>query len=266
MFSAAGKGERRNLRGSARLSSKMSGKLPRLRALRPRQQRMKPHIVTDDMTRGKPEGNLKAVTNEETIDVKKCDSRRIVEDAKMIELNELDIDRHGDDDDDDGDDDDENEDENEDEDTLTMTAIATEEDEEIIPEGDVNVDIDVTVKSEEMNDLQTYEQTSYECKNCEPSKTLPNIEAYLEHLRKEHKQKVRILFFPSKFFFKFCALVFVFPLFFVFFHIAVFQTEDTHSCRDSVLKIEKYSTTLNYHACAGKVVFIVVRYFVVAAF
>jgi len=240
MFSAAGKGERRNLRGSARLSSKMSGKLPRLRALRPRQQRTKAHVVNDDTTRGRPEGNLKAVTNEEVIDVKKCDSRRIVEDAKMIELNELDIDRQGDDDDDD-----ENEDENEDEDTLTMTAVATEEDEEIIPEGDLNVDIDVTVKSEETNDFQAYEQTSYECKNCEPPKTLPNVEAYMEHLRKEHKQKVRIRFSLSRFILNFCALVFVFPLFFVFFHIAVFQTEDTRSCRDSVLKTGKYSTALN---------------------
>ncbi|KAG7205209.1 hypothetical protein KM043_018295 [Ampulex compressa] len=31
---------------------------------------------------------------------------------------------------------------------------------------------------------------SYECKTCKPPKILPNIKAYLEHLKKDHKQKV----------------------------------------------------------------------------
>lgn len=119
--------------------------------------------------------------------MKRCgDSRRIAEDARMAELNEMDVDHRGDDDDDD---DDNDENENGDEDVLTMTAVAADEDEEMMPDGDV----DVTIKPEET--LETsYEQASYECKNCEPPKTLPNVEAYFEHLRKQHKQKVRMPF------------------------------------------------------------------------
>ncbi|EZA49616.1 uncharacterized protein LOC105284532 isoform X2 [Ooceraea biroi] len=181
MFSAAGKGERRNLRGSARLSSKMSGRLPRLRALRPRppqQQREKAHVVADDATRGKPEGNLKAATSEEAIDAKRCDSKKIVEDAKATssESNEMDVDYH--------DDDDEEDNENEDEDALTMTA----EEEETITD-DVDDDDDEAAKPEETSERETSVKSFYECEICEPPKTLLSIEAYLEHLQKEHKQK-----------------------------------------------------------------------------
>lgn len=63
MFSTYNKSERRNLRGSARLSSKMSGKLPRLRALRPRQQRGK--AATAETATHKSEGNLKEGTDKE---------------------------------------------------------------------------------------------------------------------------------------------------------------------------------------------------------
>lgn len=31
---------------------------------------------------------------------------------------------------------------------------------------------------------------SYECKTCKPPKPLPSLKAYLDHLKKEHKQKV----------------------------------------------------------------------------
>lgn len=36
---------------------------------------------------------------------------------------------------------------------------------------------------------------NYECKTCKPSKPLSNLKAYLDHLKKEHKQKVQYLRF-----------------------------------------------------------------------
>jgi len=180
MLPAAGnKGERRNLRGSARLSSKMSGRPPRLRALRPRSRQQR---TRTDATR-RSEGNLKgAASREEELDAKRCDEEeeKKTEDAgKTTDMegtamaNEMDVD-------DDNDDDDEEEE-------VTMTAITDEGNQEATPDdGDDVVDVDIEMRSEG----ETIEQASYECKSCKPPKTLPDIKAYFEHLRKEHKYKV----------------------------------------------------------------------------
>lgn len=181
MLPAAGnKGERRNLRGSARLSSKMSGRPPRLRALRPRSRQQR---TRTDATR-RSEGNLKgAASREEELDAKRCDEEeeKKPEDAgKTADMegpamaNEMaermDVD-------DDNDDDDEEEE-------VTMTAITDEGNQEATPDDVVDVDIEMRSEGE------TVEQASYECKSCKPPKTLPDIKAYFEHLRKEHKYKV----------------------------------------------------------------------------
>jgi len=186
MFPAAGKGERRSLRGSARLSSKMSGKLPRLRALRPRPQHQRrartEHVAdVDDATTPRPEGNLKeaAESHEVEHDAKKGEDTGAS--GTVSKANEMD------------------EDDNDDELTMTV-ADADEEDEEETLDGDVDVDVDididvdvdVAVSSEETVDVETNERAPYECKTCEPSKTLPSIRAYFAHLRKEHKYKVSV--------------------------------------------------------------------------
>ncbi|XP_039307735.1 uncharacterized protein LOC105193539 isoform X3 [Solenopsis invicta] len=81
MFPAAGKGERRSLRGSARLSSKMSGRPPRLRALRPRaqhQRRGKTESQASDATTPRSEGNLKraAASHEVEHNAKRYDAKK----------------------------------------------------------------------------------------------------------------------------------------------------------------------------------------------
>ncbi|XP_020288618.1 zinc finger protein Xfin-like isoform X2 [Pseudomyrmex gracilis] len=163
MFSAASKGERRNLRGSARFSSKMSGRLSRLRALRPRsqQQRVRTAVIAD-ATR-KLEANLKEMTTsheEENTVAKKCDLKRTEKGADIANtVSEMD--------------------DNDDDDELTM--ITTEKNEEAVR------DDDIAINSEETTNFETSQQDSYECKSCKPSKTLPNMTAYLEHLQKEHK-------------------------------------------------------------------------------
>lgn len=185
MFSAAGKGERRSVRGSARLSSKMSGRLPRLRALRPRpqhQRRARTDAVAVDATTLRPQGNLKgaAASHEVEHDAKRYDAKKGEDTAGAVsKAREMD------------------EDDNDEE--LTMTTVADvdeeEEEEETILDGnvDVDVDVDVALNTEETIDVEANEQASYECKTCEPSKTLPSIKAYFEHLRKEHKYKVKLL-------------------------------------------------------------------------
>ncbi|KAG5327171.1 Z585A protein, partial [Pseudoatta argentina] len=190
MFPAAGKGERRSLRGSARLSSKMSGKLPRLRVLRPRQQHQRrarttePVAVVDAATSAtpRPEGNLKgAVTSHEVEhDAKRNDAKKgedtfasgaMTADTAVSKTSEMD------------------EDDNDSE--LTMTAV----DEEATTSLDGNIDIDVdvdiavAVNSEETINIDTNERASYECKTCKPPKMLSSIKAYFEHLRKDHKYK-----------------------------------------------------------------------------
>ncbi|KAL6436369.1 hypothetical protein ACFW04_004711 [Cataglyphis niger] len=192
MLPAAGKGERRNLRGSARLSSKMSGRPPRLRALRPRSQQQQ--RTRTDVTR-RSESNLKETASheeeeeeeEEELDAKRCDEEeKKAEDAgKMTDTvstdmaNEMNVD-----------------DEDEDEvDEVTMTAITDERNEETTPDNgdivdvDIDVDVDIEVRTEGGTMETTNEQASYECKSCKPHITLPDIKAYLEHLRKEHKYK-----------------------------------------------------------------------------
>lgn len=225
---AGNKGERRNLRGSARLSSKMSGRPPRLRALRPRSQQQR---TRTDATR-RSEGNLKvAASREEELDAKRCD-----EEEKKAEVagktttdmegttmaNEMDV----------VDDDDDNDDEEEEE--VTMTAITNEGNQEPTPDdGDDVVDVDIEMRSEGETIEMANEQASYECKSCKPSKMLPDIKAYFEHLRKEHKCKVSPAkgrpFLPRpdlypRFMSPFCALVFVssfFPFFFFFFFLHI---------------------------------------------
>lgn len=195
MFSAASKGERRNLRGSARFSSKMSGRLSRLRALRPRsqQQRVRTAVIAD-ATR-KLEANLKEMTTsheEENTVAKKCDLKRTEKGADIANtVSEMD--------------------DNDDDDELTM--ITTEKNEEAVR------DDDIAINSEETTNFETSQQDSYECKSCKPSKTLPNMTAYLEHLQKEHKvSAVSAVFFfflfsiqvyPRICYALFCALVFV---------------------------------------------------------
>ncbi|KAL6436373.1 hypothetical protein ACFW04_004711 [Cataglyphis niger] len=87
-------------------------------------------------------------------------------------------------------------DEDEDEvDEVTMTAITDERNEETTPDNgdivdvDIDVDVDIEVRTEGGTMETTNEQASYECKSCKPHITLPDIKAYLEHLRKEHKYK-----------------------------------------------------------------------------
>ncbi|XP_024892810.1 uncharacterized protein LOC112468035 isoform X5 [Temnothorax curvispinosus] len=198
MFPAAGKGERRSLRGSARLSSKMSGKLPRLRALRPRPQQQRRArtgpVLAVGVPTPRPEGNLKgAVATSHEVEHA---AKRRHHDAKKGEdctgtagaVSQASV-----------------MDEEDNDDELTMTASVDEDDEEeaeVEEEEereededeetilDVDVDVDVAVDTEETIDVEASEQqASYECKTCEPSKTLPSIKAYFEHLRKEHKYK-----------------------------------------------------------------------------
>ncbi|XP_011067920.1 PREDICTED: uncharacterized protein LOC105154248 isoform X6 [Acromyrmex echinatior] len=192
MFPAAGKGERRSLRGSARLSSKMSGKLPRLRVLRPRQQHQRrarttePVAIVDAATSAtpKPEGNLKGTvaSHEVEHDVKKNDAKKgedtfasgaMTADTAVSKTSEMD------------------EDDNDSE--LTMTAVdeeaTTSLDGNIDIDVDVDVDIAVAVNSEETINIDTNERASYECKTCKPPKMLSSIKAYFEHLRKDHKYK-----------------------------------------------------------------------------
>lgn len=171
MLPAAGKGERRNLRGSARLSSKMSGRPPRLRILRPRpQQRAGSDSgdvpVAEETSR--PEGNLKEIER----DARKRDARAASSGSTKAAAiaNEME---------------DEDEDNNDEEEEELVTA---EEDERGPMDGDL---VAAEKSEEEVIELETNERNSYECKSCKPARTLPNIKAYFEHLRKEHKQKVR---------------------------------------------------------------------------
>ncbi|XP_014485264.1 PREDICTED: zinc finger protein 91-like isoform X2 [Dinoponera quadriceps] len=187
MLPAAGKGGRRNLRGSARLSSKMSGRPPRLRILRPRpQQQQRPRSNSVDSSGAaepSPEGNLKEP--ERLADVaKKRDAVRPA-DAKAAAssntkttsamANEMRDDDEEEDDDDDDDDEDEEEEEE---------LMAAGEDEQ----QPMDVDL-VAGGPEQVIDLEPNERNSYECKSCKPVRTLPSIKAYFEHLRKEHKRK-----------------------------------------------------------------------------
>lgn len=202
MFPAAGKGERRSLRGSARLSSKMSGRLPRLRALRPRAQpqrraRAEPVAVDATTTPPRAEGNLKgaAASHEVEHDAKRDDAKKGEDAAAAVrEACEMD------------------EDDNDDEVTMTAVDVDEEEDEDeeerqereeedeeetMMLDGDVDidvdVDVDVAVTAYETIDLEAGERASCECKTCEPPKTLPSIKAYFEHLQKEHEYKVSTL-------------------------------------------------------------------------
>ncbi|XP_029665409.1 uncharacterized protein LOC115236845 isoform X5 [Formica exsecta] len=195
MLAAAGKGERRNLRGSARLSSKMSGRPPRLRALRPRSRQQR---TRTDATR-RSESNLKEAASheeeeEEELDGKRCDEEeKKAEDAgKMTDTVSTDMANEMDDDEDD----DGNDGNDGDDDEVTMTAIVDERNEEATPDNgddivdvDIDVDVDVEMRTEGGTMETTNEQASYECKSCKPPKMLPDIKAYLEHLRKEHKYK-----------------------------------------------------------------------------
>lgn len=228
MLAAAGKGERRNLRGSARLSSKMSGRPPRLRALRPRSRQQR---TRTDATR-RSESNLKEAASheeeEKELDGKRCDEEeKKAEDAeKMTDTVSTDMANEMDDDeDDDGND-------GNDDDEVTMTAIVDERNEEATPDNgddivdvDIDVDVDVEMRTEGETMETTNEQASYECKSCKPPKMLPDIKAYLEHLRKEHKYKVSkttarpFLFRPDSYprlCLRFASLVFVSFLFFTF--------------------------------------------------
>ncbi|XP_032681651.1 zinc finger protein 91-like isoform X7 [Odontomachus brunneus] len=182
MLPAAGKAERRSLRGSARLSSKMSGRQPRLRMLRPRPQQQQQQqqqqqgksnsadaSVTVEATSRRAEGNLKET--EKLADARKRDARPADAKAEYTKAsamaNEVDDGGGGGDDDDDDDD--------------------SYDGELMIVEDEPALDVDLK-KDEEVIDLEP-NANSYECKNCKPPKTLPSIKAYLEHLRRDHKHK-----------------------------------------------------------------------------
>lgn len=229
MFRETGKGEqRRSLRGSAQQSSKMPGRLPRLRALRPRpqqqqQQRQRAKSdVTADATR-RPEGNLKEalVSHEEEVNAKKCSAKKTEDTTMSVATNETD-----------GEDDEDN---NVDDNELTMTVVA---DEEATPDGEI--DVDFAMKSEETIDLET-ERASYECKSCDPPKTLSSIQAYFEHLQKEHKYKVRVAYdavLPLRFldsvslcFALSCSSLFILAIFFPSHNSAVFKVENSLAIR-----------------------------------
>ncbi|XP_078045911.1 uncharacterized protein LOC144474668 isoform X3 [Augochlora pura] len=108
----------------------MSGRLPRLRALRPRPQQSK--------NEPQKEGNLKEDHKE--VAMKEQESRTSSEELSFEDK-------------DDG---------------SAKDSLKGEHDELL----------DCTVPSQ-----------SYECKTCKPSKPLPSLKAYLDHLKKEHKQK-----------------------------------------------------------------------------
>lgn len=182
MLPAAGKGERRNLRGSARLPSKMSGRQPRLRMLRPRpQQQQTKNEYTDsvaEVSSRQQEGNLKEA--ERLVEVKKRDAKPA--DAKIPNYTKATSEMDDGDDDDDSDDGKLAIDEDE-----CEPSLAIDEDERE-PSLDVNLAAESTV--EEVIDLELNVQNSYECKSCKPAKTLPSIKAYLDHLRRDHEHKV----------------------------------------------------------------------------
>ncbi|EFN86840.1 Zinc finger protein 845 [Harpegnathos saltator] len=175
MLPAAGKGERRN-RGSARLSSKMSGRPPRLRILRPRQpqQQAKSSGFADfsvaDEASCSPEGNLKEAASERVADAKRRDARaadakaanntKTVASAMASEM---------DDDDDDNNDD---------------GLMAADKD---VRQPLRNVEF-VTRRTEEVIDLEPNERNSYDCKS-NPTKVLPDMKDYFRHPQKEHKHK-----------------------------------------------------------------------------
>lgn len=85
-------------------------------------------------------------------------------------------------------------DEDDNDDELTMTVVDANEVETTL-DGNVDVDVDVAVNSEETINIDTNKRASYECKTCKPSKMLPSIKAYFEHLRKDHKYKVSTDFY-----------------------------------------------------------------------
>lgn len=118
-------GIRENRRGREQILFKMSGRLPRLRALRPRPQHFK--------TEPHKESNLKE-NRRETV-------------MKEHDLQSEDI--------------------------------------------SYSVKDDDTIKKHE-HEAFDYSESSqnYECKTCKPSKSLSSLKAYLDHLKKEHKQKV----------------------------------------------------------------------------
>ncbi|XP_076375169.1 uncharacterized protein LOC117229693 isoform X3 [Megalopta genalis] len=108
----------------------MSGRLPRLRALRPRPQQSKNEL--------QKEGNLKEDLKEATM--KEQESRTSAEELSF---------------------------EDKDDDSAKDSL-----------KGEHDGLLDCTVPSQ-----------SYECKTCKPPKPLPSLKAYLDHLKKEHKQK-----------------------------------------------------------------------------
>lgn len=121
---------RAGIRGTHRILCKMSGRLPRLRALRPRPQQLK--------TEPHKEGNLKEDRQE--VEMREHDSESDTEEISYCIK-------------DDG----------------LMKNNLKREHEELDSSGPSH---------------------NYECKTCKPSKALPNLKAYLDHLKKEHKQKV----------------------------------------------------------------------------
>lgn len=111
--------------------AKMSGRLPRLRALRPRPQQAK--------SESRKEGNLKE--DHEEVAMKEHESQ---EDSDEISCD--------------------NKDDGSDKDELKR-------------------------EHDGLLDCSSSSQ-NYECKTCKPSKSLSSLKAYLDHLKKEHKQKV----------------------------------------------------------------------------
>lgn len=134
-------GTREDVRGTERALFKMSGRLPRLRALRPRPQQLKTELHK--------EGNLKEDRQEVTM--REHESR---DNTEKISYNDKD---------------------------------------------DGSVKNNLKGEHDGLLDCSGPSQ-SYECKTCKPSKSLSSLKAYLDHLKKEHKQKVLYYYYYLFFF------------------------------------------------------------------
>lgn len=134
-----------DIRGSKRVSSKMSGRLPRLRALRPRPQQPREQKDQSELAESQEEAGMKGYEEDELETEGKQPNERDEEPCDGVK-----------------------------EDTLADNG-----------KGSLRTELDDV----EFAELPEQRQ-SYECDTCVPTRSLPNLKAYLDHLKKEHKQKV----------------------------------------------------------------------------
>ncbi|XP_015604999.1 uncharacterized protein LOC107272394 isoform X7 [Cephus cinctus] len=146
----------------------MSGRLPRLRALRPRPQ---PHLQ-----------NTPAPTRTESRYNKEEEEEINDEEDELLVENEEDI-EGGVDEEEEEEDEIIDEQELEEQESVNDDRFKSDESEKrlVIKEEPVEI---VTEEPEDS-------ERNYECKTCNPPKGLSNLKAYLAHLKNEHKQKVK---------------------------------------------------------------------------